>query len=475
MNNDWKHKYLKYKHKYLDLCNQTGGNLIFHKDTKTGIYHLQKIHQTTGIPVDVPSTSSQFTSNERVAIDDMVNYILPQMMINGSPLTSVASEQIKVMNVGAFGITVYFGELIIKIIRVSEHVGDVDSVSTAEEIFTLKYLTDGTSKSVEGIKDDRKYINSLYGYITSNDIITHRISQLCIDAGIPSRRSIIPYTSYDTSLSNKDDYLTLPLKLNYPSNGVINTSNTLIFLFMKKGEIDAEYYFNKPNINLRFALQTFIDNVSKGLRYVHHSGFIHNDIKPPNIIFVNDGNPRFQLIDFGLSTRANFSDISPVKSRRGSPYMFINSKFDIEKSFMYDWHCLYISILELLGGIKLTTSSVYNDVNIKKPSGLNERDINTYTTAERMGLVRQFIINLLHDAYNRYNIVLVKFEAILIVNPIIVLAYAHMCHRAFFDVVPKSVIIKLFDRNTAAIVSYEVKSQKAYEDLLMMVIADMFK
>jgi len=65
---------------------------------------------------------------------------------------------------------------------------------------------------------------------------------------------------------------------------------------MENGNIN-DYLQDHPNTE-RIPL---IQGISKGLRYLHGLSppIIHGDLKPPNILIDQDGNPR--LTDFGLS------------------------------------------------------------------------------------------------------------------------------------------------------------------------------
>eukprot|EP00834_Sanchytrium_tribonematis_P005674 NODE_359_length_8799_cov_0.795172.p5 type:complete len:271 gc:universal NODE_359_length_8799_cov_0.795172:6183-6995(+) len=60
----------------------------------------------------------------------------------------------------------------------------------------------------------------------------------------------------------------------------------------------------------------YISQINEGLRYLHEKQIIHRDIKPHNILFVDETKIRLKLADFGLSTwNQNFAN-----TYAGSPY-----------------------------------------------------------------------------------------------------------------------------------------------------------
>lgn len=449
-NEIWKNKYLKYKTKYLELLN--GGNLVFHKSIDNK-YHLQKIDTKTGIFTSLPSDATKFQLDERNAIEDFVNIILPKVVMNGEPLSPSVSEQIKVMNAGTYGITIYYNDLIIKIITLH---GD-EIRSTAKELFILKYLSDGLSLSVADIQSDKQYINPLLGFTTTNKLLLTEIEKIFTRYGLELNTFTVPTTKYVASKPTKNSILVIPQDITIQTN--TQTSDNLLFMFLKKGIRDAMTHFEDKSTNVRQTLPLFINNVCAGLRYTHISGFIHNDIKPENIIFTTSPAPCFQLIDFGLSISHSFASHAPVADGSGSPYMYVSSQFH-EKSYLYDWHCLFISILQVIGAMRIgDTCSLFVDVDKSKPTKLNENDLNKCLHLKYIGYIRPFIIQTLQYF---------GMTDIKTFNTVIVLAHAQECHVSFFDLL-KPVDIELFD-DTGKLHSHIVTSEKSYENLLFEVL-----
>lgn len=66
-----------------------------------------------------------------------------------------------------------------------------------------------------------------------------------------------------------------------------------------------------------------LKQIGGAVKYLHHLRIVHHDIKPDNVMVVNDLVPRnelqFKLIDFGLAIR--YSPYLPITSMRDNRYM----------------------------------------------------------------------------------------------------------------------------------------------------------
>ena len=86
---------------------------------------------------------------------------------------------------------------------------------------------------------------------------------------------------------------------------------------------DVIELFNKNNSNYQYLDESFackvIYQVGKGLEHMHKQGVWHRDIKPDNILILNDdlNNPQVALTDFGFSKQ--FEPGETTKEILGTP------------------------------------------------------------------------------------------------------------------------------------------------------------
>jgi serine/threonine protein kinase len=84
------------------------------------------------------------------------------------------------------------------------------------------------------------------------------------------------------------------------------------------------------------------------LVFLNSKNLIHGDIKPENILFVNDGDPHIKLIDFGLATFDNSTNKTNTIST--TPYRCPESLFNLIWSFGADIWSLGCLICEMKTG-----------------------------------------------------------------------------------------------------------------------------
>lgn len=154
--------------------------------------------------------------------------------------------------------------------------------------------------------DDRynKFIAKIFGYISKDEI-----------KSLFSTRSIYNY----------HDAITNNIICNFPSKKY--SGNCEIYLFMEVGKHDLTKYITGAFDKISFDEVTdlFFDfinfyKISEGIIKSEGKVFIHSDIKPENIIIINNkGKLELKLIDFGVSILSNeFND----STNSGTEYMY---------------------------------------------------------------------------------------------------------------------------------------------------------
>ena len=320
-NINWNGKYLKYKKKYLDAL--SGGKLNFlpcntayNTKCKRDPCHDKSIYLARDDNKPICKRSTIFDTNQYESVKSFVDHILPRVKINGAYLQNVA-ENMHVMSAGEFGVTIYIGSLIIKIIHMVANIQ-----YNAREVGILQHIA--ASHDYNGYKNN---ISKYFGFVTSNINFGEQLKPYKIYQN-NNILSSLPQTSGEVTL-NLDEI----------ASEIISTNDNLLFLFMEKARGNlTEYFANKLNEK---KTGIFVEHITHGLIYLHKLNILHNDIKPDNIVYTFK---YFQLIDFGLSRAVKHLSKVPTNNV-GTPVFFKKTIFEKTRSFYYDWYCLYLSIL----------------------------------------------------------------------------------------------------------------------------------
>lgn len=149
-----------------------------------------------------------------------------------------------------------------------------------------------------------------------------------------------------------------------------NVSDSLVFLFLDKAITDAGNYFKNERIGalVNDKLNALVDiakyalDVYIGIKYLHENGKIHNDLKLQNTVLkrirTDTQSPLFQIIDFGEILDIRKQNVSSGIFG-GTLIYFIGSIFERQRSLLYDWHCLYIMLLEIFGLVSYFKNTVF--------------------------------------------------------------------------------------------------------------------
>lgn len=93
-----------------------------------------------------------------------------------------------------------------------------------------------------------------------------------------------------------------------------------------------------------------------GIWQLHKNGFLHGDIKPDNILFVDGAQKQIVLADFGLSSRCTSSNCCPVDTKNdlcthiaGTPkYMAPGIVVNDGYGFEVDWWAFGLTVLDMV-------------------------------------------------------------------------------------------------------------------------------
>lgn len=83
-----------------------------------------------------------------------------------------------------------------------------------------------------------------------------------------------------------------------------------------KQELERQARNNKAPIPITVS-SSWIAQIALGLDFLHHQGIVHRDVKPANLLILNDG--RIVLGDFGAS-RCHVTEFDGTRTLLGTPY-----------------------------------------------------------------------------------------------------------------------------------------------------------
>lgn len=73
-----------------------------------------------------------------------------------------------------------------------------------------------------------------------------------------------------------------------------------IYLILELAELDLKAVIRSPSVNLQiWQIKSMMYDILKGLKYIHTAAVLHRDIKPGNILLID--NSRMLICDFGLA------------------------------------------------------------------------------------------------------------------------------------------------------------------------------
>lgn len=338
-NDNYYKKYIKYKQKYLNQKNILNGG------EKTQQFHMNFLNcdktYTEACPklakVCTPDnfwlsshhvdksiaciSSAIFNKKEIDSINNFMKYIMPYIKTNSDDVTP-PNNIVKLSHALKYSIIVEINNLAIKIVNLRNY--DISKILREVKI-------------VRSVKSD--FICEYYPYVTSNTLFASMI---------PNSKHISNNVFSDLPFEAKKNTLQLDL-INFMENIVpFSLDENLLFFFVENGKLTAKSFFTKSKEKIR-VIPDFVRHVATAIKDLHNSNVIHNNIKADNIVVVNY---KFKLIDlsFNLSIPDEDSFIS-LEKPSGYPQFFSRTIFEKSRSLLYDWHCLYRTVLTLLNVI----------------------------------------------------------------------------------------------------------------------------
>ena len=289
---------------------------------------------------NVPQDSNNFTDVQRRDIDALVNFLLPFIVhpVKKQIVGPDIIKELEVLGAGTFGITIAYKDLLIKILKLdnSRLKSVIDELNISGILFN--------DANGQKYTDVPASINPIYGFLTSNSLVWNQITNKPnLDGEYDKMRLFTNLEIFDLN-QLKLAVKGLNSEVNYLMQGHIAA------LFLKKADLSLTSFIEgfkelpvKDKISI---LLKFYKDMFAALDYIHMKrGYIHNDIKPDNIVIDTPSN--FQLIDFGLLNKIVKIDENQPR-HGGTPIYWSNTVYGTVTNIFYDWHCVLLSALQMI-------------------------------------------------------------------------------------------------------------------------------
>ena len=360
--------------------------------------HKSKIHLNDISFEDmyIKKILSKYLDTEIDGTIAFIKFIFPfiRRCKNGQILGPKIIDDFRPVNDGAHGVTFRIQNILVKIFKNTKK-STITKIREIENIYKIFYNADHTRTLVP------KQINNFIGFITNDSDVFNNID---VAKNKPLANHNI-FTNLSSRYISDKDMLLFQKKNNFSIHDSVKI--TSLILEFEEFEI-VEYvakYVNKNNLN-NF-LNDFINDMYTALRFLHNDKkMIHNDIKYENIVTSFDSKLDryvFKLIDFGLADSINKStDIISLNNVYGTPLFFNGTIFKTYRSFLYDWHCIYITIFDLLNLSRDGTIDETNSESISRSSADPENEF-LYIRYLNGGWIRSDHLQMLNiDSYMDY-------------------------------------------------------------------------
>lgn len=158
--------------------------------------------------------------------------------------------------------------------------------------------------------------------------------------------------------------------LNVLNFGVTDKHEPYLVLGYVKGRTLADRMQQSDSIDLTEALEIFIQ-IARGLNHAHHNSVVHRDLKPTNVMLVDEPSTsaeRVKIVDFGMAkSELDRQELTKAGVGLGTPlYMSPEQSEGAEvdaRSDLYSFGCLMHEVLT--GRPPFTADSIFELVELK--------------------------------------------------------------------------------------------------------------
>ena len=317
------------------------------------------------------SESNKFSHSQLKSLKILINFVLPNMTFKGQKLGKDFITNVEPMGAGSFGITIYYKDLIIKVLHVHGSAGESDlirEVTILENLFFDKKVVPPSLNTYYGFMSNEKIGNqcgvNYFAQPSGNRINLY--SDLFRGGAVRDPLNTGEHFSIDAdNIIANIKQVTNDGKsaLDYISKHFLNE---FVLLFLDKEDGDLQSYIKNivpsldDNTKLVMAKKLLTD-IDSALIFMHKTrNVMHFDIKPQNIVYKMgaDGVPVFKLIDFGSVMPINPVTGIPKGYHSFTQTFMRRTRHEATRSYMYDRWCLLHCALNILGIPVFNTETV---------------------------------------------------------------------------------------------------------------------
>jgi serine/threonine protein kinase len=321
--------------------------------------------------------SNSFSKEDMKSLKTFINFVLPYISYKGKPLGLDAIKNIETLYGDSFAITLVLDDFIMKVSRSGS---DKETKRNIKEISNLEYLFDKTVPVPDSLNE---YLGFISGYLQLKPYSSYKGElKQSITANIFNTRL---FTINEDQLMKVNKYL---------GNDTFLKSDFLddmVIIFFKKEDMSlADFIEQNKSLTINEKLSYAFDilqDLKNALNFLHKTKKVmHCDIKPDNIVVTRDlttGKYKFKLKLISFESIYTINEKGQYDERKNEDKpritsLFYQSTLYVDNiSYLYDYHCLIFSILNLLGiyNINLLLDIYNNFYNLLKIKSIHGEDV----------------------------------------------------------------------------------------------------